>query len=53
MWYRTEEEAQKACREKEKQYGCAFFVLKEDLLESDKLREIINQDYIYWAQRGL
>lgn len=40
MWYKTKEEAEKACERKEKQFGVEFIVLKDSERED-----------CYWAQR--
>ena len=42
MWYLTEEEAKKACIEKEEEYGYRFYVLKDSVAENT-----------YWAQRKI
>jgi hypothetical protein len=40
MWYSTKEEAEKACKEKEKEFKTKFYVLKDT-----------EQENCYWAQR--
>lgn len=40
MWYKTEEEAREACKEKEKKYGIEFEVLKDSV-----------EPECYWAQK--
>lgn len=42
MWYKTEEEAEEACKEKELQYGVEFHVLKDSEKED-----------CYWATRKI
>jgi hypothetical protein len=42
VWYNTEEKARIACLEKEKEYGCEFYVLKDSVAENT-----------WWAQRKI
>lgn len=42
MWYKTREEAEEACKQKEKEYGKPFHVLKDDEMAG-----------VYWAQRKM
>lgn len=42
LWYETKEEAEKACKLKEKEYGVEFHVLKDQV-----------QEDCYWAQRKI
>ena len=42
MWYLTEEEAEEACKWKEKEYKCRFYVLKDSEAENT-----------YWGQRKI
>lgn len=48
MWYGTYEEAEEACKEKEKEYRCEFYVLEDKLHEGQTFER-----KVYWAQRKI
>ena len=53
MWYSTYKEAEEACKEKEKEYGVEFYVLKDVAKLSNAYDPTLRETYIYWAQRKI